>query len=47
VYDGVADLSDAWGVALECDKPFTVTWIAKNGAPVDELTGTFYCSPVD
>lgn len=47
VYDGVADLSDAWGIALECDKPFTVTWMAKNGAPVDELTDTFYCSPVE
>jgi hypothetical protein len=47
VHDGVADLSDAWGIALECGKPFTISWTDDSGAPVDELTDTFYCSPVD
>ena len=47
VKDGVADLSDAWGIALECDRPFTITWTDDSGAPVDELTDTFYCSPVE
>jgi hypothetical protein len=47
VHDGVADLSDAWGIALACDRPFTIRWIDDSGSLVDELSDIFYCSPVD
>lgn len=47
VPDGVADLSDAWGIAHQCGRPFTITWTADDGAPVDDLTATFSCGPID